>query len=211
MMQILVGRATELPPGLDATLARYRHKIFVEQLGWQLPIGFAGRGSERDQFDRSDTIYIVARSSEGAICGCARLLPTTRPYLLGEVFPHLMSGQSVVSAPDVWELSRFAALAEVPDFKAIDGGASNARVLLAAAVEWAARHRVRRLIGATYVSMERFFRRLGVHAHRAGPPAITDGEAVCACWIEIDEQTLQALNVEVGDAFLKPLATQWPQ
>ena len=38
------------------------------------------------------------------------MLPTTRPYLLDEVFPHLLHGIAPPHSPDVWELSRFAAM-----------------------------------------------------------------------------------------------------
>jgi acyl homoserine lactone synthase len=196
MIQILIGRACELPSGLDATLAQYRHQVFVERLGWQLPTEGGAIGQERDQFDHSDTIYVVARDPEGHICGCARLLPTTGPYLLGEVFPHLLAGQSVLAAPDIWELSRFAAVSGACDCDGLAAGRNNARTLLAAAIACAAQHGIKRLIGVTFISIERLFRRMGVHVHRAGPPAIIDGEPVCACWIEIDDETLQALDIE---------------
>jgi len=37
--------------------------------------------------------------------------------------------------------------------------------------------------------------RMGVHAHRAGPPMLADGKPIFACWIEIDEQTMTALGI----------------
>jgi acyl homoserine lactone synthase len=209
MIQILIGRSSELPAGLDATLAQYRHKVFVERLGWQLPETGDLR-QERDQFDRSDTIYVVARDPEGHICGCARLLPTTGPYLLGEVFPHLLAGQWVDGAPDVWELSRFAALSGDQGSEASPEGRTNARMLFAAAVGCAAKHGIRRLISVTYISMERWLRRMGVHVHRAGPSAIIDGEPVCACWIEIDNDTFQALGIET-DPVTNSTSSHWRQ
>jgi acyl homoserine lactone synthase len=210
MIQILIGRTSELPSGLDATLAQYRHKVFVERLGWQLPVETGVVGQERDQFDRSDTIYVVGRTPEGEICGCARLLPTTGPYLLGEVFPHLLAGQWVYGAPDVWELSRFAAVSGGQDSETIAEGRTNARTLFAAAVACAAKHGIRRLISVTYISMERWLRRMGVHVHRAGPSAIVDGEPVCACWIEIDDETFRALGIETDPVIHAP-SSPWRQ
>ncbi|UUZ50691.1 hypothetical protein LP420_13640 [Massilia sp. B-10] len=67
-------------------------------------------GLELDQFDRPDTLYMVSQDELGQVNGCARLLPTSQPYLLGEVFPELMNGLPVPCSPDVWELSRFAAV-----------------------------------------------------------------------------------------------------
>lgn len=69
------GASEGLPQGVYSKLARYRHNVFVEQLGWGLQ---TQDGTELDQFDRPDTVYVVAQDDEGHIFGCARLLPTTR-------------------------------------------------------------------------------------------------------------------------------------
>jgi acyl homoserine lactone synthase len=181
-----------LPDELDAALAQYRHNIFVEQLGWDLPS--ADGRFERDQYDRPDTVYVVARDESGAICGCARLLPTTSPYLLREIFPFLLApDMPAPEASDVWELSRFAANSGGQG----DESASWAvRPMLASVVECAAKLGATQLIGVTFLSMERLFRRIGVHAHRAGPPQRIDGRMVVACWIDIDCQTLTALGLD---------------
>lgn len=183
-----------LPEDVDAALAQYRHQVFVEQLGWDLP--FADGRFERDQYDRHDTVYVVARDESNAICGCARLLPTTRPYLLRDVFPFLLApDMPAPEAPDIWELSRFAAS---PDAAGDESASWAVRPMLASVVECAARLGARQLIGVTFASMERLFRRIGVHAHRAGPPQRIDGRMVVACWIDIDQQTLDVLGLDAG-------------
>lgn len=196
-MRTSVHGEGRLPEDLDNALAQYRHQVFVEQLGWKLPC--VEDRFERDQYDRQDTIYIVAHDESGSICGCARLLPTTRPYLLRDLFPFLLATD--MPAPvsdDVWELSRFAASAANVDPAALgDENTSWAvRPMLASVVECAAKLGARRLIGVTFLSMERLFRRIGVHAHRAGPAQRIDGRMVVACWIDIDSQTLAALGLD---------------
>jgi acyl homoserine lactone synthase len=183
-----------LPEDLDAALAHYRHQIFVEQLGWSLPC--ADERLERDQYDREDTVYVVARDESGAICGCGRLLPTTRPYLLQELFPFLLADDMPAPVSQyVWELSRFAASPLAGD---LAGGNAIWAVqpMLAAIVECAAKLGARQLIGVTYLSMERLFRRIGIHAHRAGPAVLIDDRMAVACWIDIDSQTLAALGLD---------------
>jgi acyl homoserine lactone synthase len=192
MMQTISGNTSEFSPELENAIAQYRHKIFIERLGWPLPVE---NGMERDQFDRPDTVYVIARNSNGEICGCARLLPTTHPYLLGEVFPNLLSGLSVPCSNDVWELSRFAAVAADNNAEAASNTAANTRNLLAAAVASAAEHGAKRLITVSPLGIERLLNRMGVHAHRAGPPSFVDGKPIFACWIEIDEQTTAALGL----------------
>ena len=193
-MRTSVHGEGQLPEDLDAALSHYRHQIFVEQLGWRLPC--ADDRFERDQYDRGDTVYVVARDESGAICGCARLLPTTRPYLLQELFPSLLAdGMEPPRDTAVWELSRFAA--STPDGAfGEDAGAWAVRPMLAAVVECAVNLGARQLIGVTFLSMERLFRRIGVHAHRAGPAQRIDGRMVVACWIDLDLQTLTALGID---------------
>jgi acyl homoserine lactone synthase len=197
-MRTSVHDCGPLPAALDTALAHYRHRIFVEGLGWSLP--FADDTFERDQYDREDTVYVVAHDDTGSICGCARLLPTTRPYLLQEQFASLVSPDVPLPvAHDVWELSRFAADPVASD---VGGDAASwaVRPMLASVVECAAALGARQLIGVTFVSMERLFRRIGVHAHRAGPAQRIDGRQVVACWIDIDEQTLHALGLAPSPA-----------
>lgn len=194
-MHTITGSASEFSPEFEIAVAEYRHKIFIERLGWPLPVQ---DGMERDQFDRPDTIYVVARDNAGAICGCARLLPTVRPYLLGEVFPNLIPGQPIPCAQNIWELSRFAAAAPDDVSDTLTNAAGHARVLLAAAVASAAEQGAERLITVSPLGIERLLQRMGVHAHRAGPPVYVDGKPIFACWIEIDEQTKHALGVTVN-------------
>jgi acyl homoserine lactone synthase len=186
-----------LPDGVGDALAQYRHEIFVKQLGWQLPM--ADNCYERDQYDRDDTVYVVGRDEAGSICGCARLLPTTRPYLLKELFPFLLAqGMDAPESPEVWELSRFAAsplAAGQPEGEPLSRAF---RPMLASVVRCAAQLGARQIIGVTYLSMERLFRRVGVHAHRAGQAQCIDGRMVVACWIDIDSQTLAALDIELA-------------
>lgn len=152
-------------------------------LGWELQ---SSNGMELDQFDRPDTIYVVAQNDAGQVTGCARLLPTDRPYLLGEVFPQLLNGMKPPSSPDIWELSRFAAV----DFddQAVSGQFSSpiAVELLRKALACATSHGAKRLITVSPLGVERLLRKSGFHAHRAGPPMVIDGHPVFACWIEID-------------------------
>jgi len=186
-MDIVAGRPAEMAPRTLEDVARYRHKVFVETLGWDL---LTEEGQERDQFDREDTLYLAARDGGQHIVGTARLLPTDRPYLLGDVFPQLLGGLPVPCDPRIWELSRFAAV----DFAATQGNALHqfsspvAVALLEEALAIARRHGVERIITVSPLGVERLLRREGFRAHRAGPPMIVGGHPIFACWIEVNER-----------------------
>lgn len=184
-MEFLAGTSESLAANLMSNLARYRHRVFVEKLGWDL----ACQGDlEFDQFDRPDTVYMAARREDGALAGVARLLPTDRPYLLGEVFPQLMGGLPLPRTSRVWELSRFAAV----DFdSARTAGAMRqfsspvTLSLLREVLALAAANGVHRLITVSPLGVERLLRRTGVIAHRAAPPVVINGHPIFACWIEV--------------------------
>lgn len=188
-MDFIAGTSGGLTPDLMIGLARFRYQVFVEMLGWQLQT--PGDGLELDEFDRPDTVYVIARDESGEVTGSARLLPTTRPYLLGEVFPHLLHGQPAPATNVIWELSRFAAVDFSADkTSALSQFASPVAVgLLRAAMRCAAEFGAARLITVSPLGIERLLRRYGFRAHRVAPPVIVDGHPLFACLVEIDEST----------------------
>ncbi len=198
MFTVAAGTASELPFGLETALAAYRFEVFIEALQWQLPVE---NGLERDQFDRPDTLYIVARDANDSVCGCARLLPTTRPYLLAEVFPGLMNGAPAPHAADTWELSRFSTMT-LGDISVLSREEARTRFcsLFAAVVDVASAQGATRLITFTAQGIERILRSIGMHAHRVGPPQMIDDKPVLALWIELDDQTRIALGLPVKPA-----------
>src|SRR3978361_1373521 len=106
-MNVISGAKSILSSELLSKMSSYRHKVFIDTLGWELE---TKNGTELDQFDRIDTVYVVAQDQMGNVNGCARLLPTNQPYLLGDVFPQLLNGSPPPDTSEGWELSRFAAM-----------------------------------------------------------------------------------------------------
>lgn len=183
-MNLISGNTEDFKAsGAFEQMGNYRRQVFIERLGWQLK---SFDGLELDQFDRQDTLYVIARDEGNAITGCARLLPTTTPYLLGEVFPQLFNGLPPPCSPDVWELSRFAAV----DLNASHStgleqfSASVAANLLRESIDCAKRHGAKRIVSVSPVGVERLIRKIGFHAHRAGPPMVVGGHPIFACWID---------------------------
>jgi N-acyl-L-homoserine lactone synthetase len=183
-MNFFSGMTTEYPTELYRELLRYRYRIFVEKLGWNVP---TKDGMEFDEFDRDDTVYVTARDPRGRINGCTRLLPTSKPYLLAEVFPQLMNGRALPRRDDVWELSRFAA--HSPNLDAtvqrncfLSPAASK---LLHYSIEDAARRGAKNLVFVSTAGMEGLMRRDDINVRSVGPSRVVGGHRVSACWIDI--------------------------
>lgn len=81
-----------------------RKEVFVDLLKWDVPV-LAGR-FEIDEFDDSHATYIIVADGDGNHLGSARLLPTTRPHILGELFPELCA-RPVPTGREMFEITRF--------------------------------------------------------------------------------------------------------
>ena len=81
---------------------RLRHQIYVLERKWAA----LDRPDKReiDQFDTDATVYLLGLE-RGSIIAGMRLVPTTSPTLLSELFPKLTL-DGPVRRPDVYELPR---------------------------------------------------------------------------------------------------------
>src|SRR3546814_13625445 len=57
---------------------------------------------------RTDTLFPYTTPFRSRVVGTWRMLPTTGPYMLRDVFPQLLDGLPPPCGPRIWEGSRFA-------------------------------------------------------------------------------------------------------
>lgn len=81
-----------------------RYEIFVNRRGWKDLA--RDDGLEKDQFDGKNAIYLLSIRDNGVVDGGLRLLPTTGPHLLADVFPHFVAGD-VPRGPGIYEMTRY--------------------------------------------------------------------------------------------------------
>ena len=80
-----------------------RKRVFVDALAWDIPHDGV---REVDQYDTDAADYLILRDSDtGHHLGSVRLLPTTAPHILGNVFPFLCE-ESVPRGPHIREITR---------------------------------------------------------------------------------------------------------
>jgi acyl-homoserine lactone synthase len=83
---------------------RQRKVVFVDRAGWQIPV-LADR--ETDAYDRTDTLYLLAKDQpDGGLLASARLLTTMAPHLMSDLFAAACR-DGVPRGPTIWEVSRF--------------------------------------------------------------------------------------------------------
>ena len=93
----------QFQPLLD-DMFRLRARVFAGRLGWEVNIE---NDMEIDQFDHMDPSYIIGVDDNMNVISCARVLQTTGPHMLSDVFNAILCGQDPVRSPTIWESTRF--------------------------------------------------------------------------------------------------------
>ncbi|HEY3623997.1 MAG TPA: acyl-homoserine-lactone synthase [Roseiarcus sp.] len=110
MLKLIEGSYASFFPKEIEAMHQNRAEIFSNRLGWEVMVK---DGYERDEFDDANPLYLVSIDPDTEeYWGSLRLLPTTGPNMLRDVFPHLLDGDYIESAT-IWEVSRIC-VAAVP-------------------------------------------------------------------------------------------------
>lgn len=141
-----------------ASMHHLRKKVFKDSLKWNVNII---NEMEFDQFDTDDAYYIMHISGTGDVDGCTRLLPTTKPYLLGDVFPQLIENQEIPCDESIWESTRFCADKESAPKDIMPK-------LLSAMLEFALANGIKEYVSVSDVRIEPLLRRSGWETSRLG-------------------------------------------
>ncbi|MEX1662147.1 acyl-homoserine-lactone synthase [Thioclava sp. 15-R06ZXC-3] len=91
-------------PDLLIEMHRLRARVFSGRLGWDVEVV---NGMERDTFDDLDPAHVISVNDDGRVVGCMRLLQTTGPHMLSDVFSCLLDGEPPLRSARIWEATRF--------------------------------------------------------------------------------------------------------
>lgn len=103
MLKVIQSHQYDKNSELLDKMFRIRAKVFKERLDWEVEVK---DGYERDYFDDLNPLYLLSVDEEGELLGCLRLLPTTGPNMLRDVF-NVLIPDGKIESPLIWESSRF--------------------------------------------------------------------------------------------------------
>ena len=171
---------------------RQRYQVFVEILEWNLPDVDHRNGLEIDAFDHDHAVYLLAMVGDDLI-GSTRIIPTTQPHLMSEVFPHLCKN-GVPRSPNIWEWSRASLKPnEKRDLKS--------EALSQQAIAGFDLAMQRGISGfSTQINLadrERWLRR-GITASTLGDPVRVDDQDVLALMLHVNAATIAKFRRQVG-------------
>ncbi|GAA4773245.1 N-acylhomoserine lactone synthase [Stakelama sediminis] len=171
-----------MPQGALAAMFAARKRVFVDLLGWNLPIR-AGR-FEIDQFDGALARYLILTDPDGSHLGSARLLPTTHGHLLDTLYPDLCDAPPP-RGPQCWEISRFCL-----DRRLRAGQRRIVRdTLVLSLVNYALAHAITRYTALADLGWYRKIADFGWRCTALGAPCTRDGVPLVAFSIRIDAET----------------------
>ena len=181
----------EQPSATLESMFRLRHEVFKERLKWD--VGSAS-GKEQDAFDNFDAVYIVCEE-DGEVLGSCRLLPTTGPYMLKNVFPELLHGAPAPVAEDVWEISRFAVSKRVAGNDSLGTIRKVTNMLLEELFKFAKRRNVSRFVAVSDVRFEHILKRAGLLTTRFGPALQIGVTKAVSGFADVNELNIRRLEL----------------
>lgn len=150
-------------PKLIDQMFRLRARVFRDRLGWDVQVA---DGRERDKYDDEGPVYIIHADDDAQrVKGSLRLLPTTGPTVLADVFSDTLPDAIELSAPTIWECTRFCVE---------ENGASHREeliasgILIAALGEVAIKAGIEAILGNFDSTMLRLYRRIGCEVEVLG-------------------------------------------
>lgn len=177
-----------------AAMHRDRARVFVEAWGW--PLSVTSDGLEIDRYDAGEALYLIDSEEGTPHLSSLRLLPTTGPHLMGDVFADLCESGPIVGE-DVWEISR---LCTSPDLHAERVRPIRNR-LGRAMLEFGFLFGISRFVGVTNLAFLSRMLAFGWDCAPLGLPREMDGVQIGAFVIENTPASIATFRARTGTRF----------
>ncbi len=168
-IQISIGH--QLNADLLDQMFLMRARAFKVRRRWSVEIK---DGLERDGFDDCAPQYLLAHA-DGILLGSLRILPSTGPTMIADVFPEILDGQNIPTGPHIAEVSRLC-IDPLVIMDKTDTATPNAitRAMLSALFAKMGHTQVQTLVAVHDLMVERILRQAGWPPQRLGRPICTD-------------------------------------
>lgn len=193
MFITIEGPQREKHRSLLDQMFRLRKAVFYDQLQWEVPVTGP---YERDRYDELTPAYLVWCSPDGAtLYGSARLMPTTGPTLLYDVFFDTLPHAAALQAPGIWEVTRLCLHEEniSRDHPGIDNARAIGLMCLALA-ECAVAHNIHTLLCNYEPHMARVYKRTGCPVQELGRADGYGRRPVCCGAFHMSPETVSAMR-----------------
>ena len=148
-----------------ADMFELRARVLGARPGWEAAMG-DGHGEGRDAFDDLDPAYVVGLDGGGRVVSAARLLQTTGPHMLADVFDAILGGAPAPRSARLWESTRFCVDTARLHRGSGEGGVSRATSeLMVGTLEYARASGIADIVTVIDPVMDRVLKRSGNAPH----------------------------------------------
>lgn len=178
----------------NASIARQmfalRARQFKSRRRWQVDVV---DDLEKDAFDEKRPLYLCIVDRDRLLASL-RLLPTTGPHMLADVFPDVAGERGIIRSPLVWESSRFCVDTEAARRYSEGGINKVTKELLAGLFQVAYDANLLNIVSVYDIYVERILRRAGCRFARLGPVVRYDGLPTVAGLFEVSQSVITTLT-----------------
>lgn len=195
MIRIVTADQYDTCRALLRQMFRLRYRVFKERLGWEVQtIG----DEERDEFDLLDPVYILILNQDEDVVGCWRLLPSTGPNMLRDVFSHLLEERPLPEGPKLWECSRFAVDCPSEGENCLANLSHLTSELFCGLIHFCLRQDIEEVVTVYDIRIARILPRVGCHPRwRTKPQRIGNFRALAGLF-DINEDVLASVMENAG-------------
>lgn len=197
-VMILALSYTELTkyPSLLDQMFRLRAQVFHDRLGWDVKVV---DGWEKDSFDDQDPLYVLSVSGDRqTLYGSCRLLPTSGPHMMSDVFGAHFDPDTVIRTPLIWEITRFCTSDAKMNTSTPSGLNLPTIEMLAGVCELGLTYGMSHVTAVFEPIMGRVYRRAGLRTSILGKTRTLGPKPVYAGLWELTQATLAALQKSGG-------------
>ena len=171
MIKVITSDNIDDHPDLMQKVWRFRHVQFVERLGWTDLSSHDGR--EVDRFDTGDAIHLVLEKN-GEVVGYTRLLRTSGPHLLSDIYPQIMQGKDWPRGKTIYEWTRCISNAGAGKF----GQVQASHLLITGVLEFCLVSGIRGMIVETHPKLVSWMVETGYEVEILNAPQVMNGVPV---------------------------------
>lgn len=174
-----------------------RKQVFFDTLRWDVNI----QGDrEVDAYDALNPVYLVWCDRERSRhYGSIRLMPTTGPTLLHDVFGRTFPDAAALRAPGIWEGTRMCLDEQAlrDDYPGMPAGRAFS-LLLVALCEFCLSHNIHTMISNYEPHFRRVYTRSGARVHELGRADGFGRSPVCCGAFEVCSDVLSIMRTRLG-------------
>jgi acyl homoserine lactone synthase len=183
-------------PALFDQMFRQRAHTFKERFGWDVSVT---DGWETDAFDNLDPLYIMSVTPDRSrLLGSARLLPTSGPHMMSEIFGVHFEPDATLRTPLIWEITRFCTDENAKTTSTPSGLSYTTLELLAGICELGMANGISHVTAVFEPLMGRIYRRAGLRTTMLGKSTSLGASTVYAGLWELNQNTQRALREAGG-------------